>query len=235
MSPSGRVAAIVPAAGAGRRFGGRAAKAWAALRGRPLLVHALRALQASPSVRWIICVVRPGQEQAVAALLRRHRITKALPPRPGGASRADSVARGFAAVPPQAQWVLVHDGARPCVTPALIARVVAAARRHGAVACGLPASLTVKAVDGARDVRLTLDRDALWFVQTPQAFRRDWFAQALGRADGQLARLPDDAALLELAGFPVRMVPGEPLNIKVTTREDLLLADTILARRVGGS
>jgi 2-C-methyl-D-erythritol 4-phosphate cytidylyltransferase len=225
------VAAIVPAAGAGRRFGASTPKPFARLRGVPLLAHTLRALQESPAVRWIVPVIRAEERARLARLVRRYRITKALPPITGGASRAESVARGFAALPPQARWVLIHDGARPCVSRRLIAQTVRAAQRHGAVACGLPASLTVKAVDEAQAVRLTLDREHLWLAQTPQVFRRDWLAQALTRADGAVRRFPDDAAMVEAAGFPVRMIPGDPLNLKVTTREDLMLAETILKQR----
>ena len=227
------VAAIVPSAGDGRRIGGRISKPFLELGGRPLLVYTLRALQESPAIRWIILVVRPADRRRAAALLKRHRITKALPPCPGGASRAESVARGFAALPRLAHWVLVHDAARPCVSRRLIRQAIGAAKRHGAVACGLPASLTVKAVDGRGQVRMTLDRDQLWFVQTPQVFRRDWFAEALARANGSLAQFPDDAAIVEAGGFPVRMIPGDPLNLKVTTPEDLILAEAILKRMKG--
>jgi 2-C-methyl-D-erythritol 4-phosphate cytidylyltransferase len=226
-----RVAAIVPAGGIGARFGGGEGKLLARLRGEPLLIHTLRALQASSGIRWIIVSVREGERADVQALIRKHCITKALPPCAGGATRAESVARGFAALPRGAKWVLVHDGARPCVSPALIRQAIRSARKEGAVACGLPASLTVKAVDDRRGVRLTLDREHLWFMQTPQVFRREWFAQALARVDGQLAGLPDDAALLEAAGFPVSVIPGDPLNIKVTTKEDLVLAEAILKSR----
>lgn len=225
------VAAIVPAAGLGTRVGHVLDKLFADLAGMPLLAHTLRALQACPLVRWIIPVVRADTRVHVEALAAQHGITKALVPCLGGASRAESVARGLAAVPRDARWVLVHDGARPCVTAALIERAIREGRRHGAVACGLPASLTVKAVDERRQVRLTLDRDQLWFVQTPQVFRRDWFAQALAQAHGSLVQFPDDAAILESAGFPVRMIPGDPRNLKVTTREDLLLAEAILRQR----
>ena len=223
-----QVAAIVPAAGLGSRLGARTSKAFVSLAGAPLLAHTLRALQASPSIGWIVLVVREGEQSRARALLARHRITKALPPRAGGASRAESVARGFAAVPPEAGWVLVHDGARPCVRPRLIEQTVRAAKRHGAVACGLPASLTVKAADALGRVRATLDRKPLWFVQTPQVFRRAWFAASLERVNGTLHRFPDDAAVVEAAGFAVRMVPGDPLNLKVTTKEDLLFANAIL-------
>lgn len=225
------VAAIVPSAGAGRRFGGRTGKPLVRLCGAPMLIHALRALQRSPLIRWIIVVTVPGDQARVRALLRRHRISKALPPCRGGSSRAASVARGAACLPKAAQWVLIHDGARPCLSPALIRRCVVAARRYGAAACGLPATLTVKAVDRTRRVRKTLEREALWFVQTPQAFRREWLLRACARGRGRLAQFPDDAALVESAGYPVRMVPGDPLNIKVTTRDDLILADAILRRR----
>ena len=233
QSNTKRVAAIIPAAGSGQRLGGSISKAWLPLHGQPMLAHSVRALQAHPAVRWIVLVVRDADLRAAVTLLKRLRITKALPPCLGGDSRAESVAKGFALVPPQAKWVLVHDAARPCLTRGLIDAAVQGAGRHGAVACGLPASLTVKAVDAQREVRLTLDRDSLWFVQTPQVFRRDWFGEALAKTNGTLAQFPDDAAIVESAGFPVSMVPGDPWNIKVTTREDLLLAETILGTRNG--
>ena len=238
------VAAIVPAAGVGSRVGGRRNKLFLPLAGEPLLSHALRALQASAAVQWIAMAIRPEDQAQVDTLLRRCRITKALPSVPGGASRAESVASAFGGLPAGAKWVLIHDGARPCLTPALVSRLVSAAKRHGAVACGLPASLTVKAADEDRWVRVTLDRERLWFVQTPQVFRRDWFSEALARAglakgcpwlNGHAARalerFSDDAALVEAAGFAVRMVQGDPLNIKVTTKEDFLLAEAILQSR----
>lgn len=228
------VVAIVPAAGAGQRFGGRISKPFAQLGDAPLLRHSLAILQATPAIRWIVLAVRAGDESAAADLVKRYRMTKVLAPCRGGRSRTESVGRAFAAVPRAARWVLVHDGARPCVSRQLIEQAVQAGRRFGAVACGLPASLTVKAVDDQGDVRLTLDRDQLWFVQTPQVFRRDWFAQALAQATHGLEQFPDDAAIVEAAGFPVRMIPGDPLNIKVTTREDLMLAEAILTRRNDG-
>ena len=225
------VAAVIPAAGAGQRMGGATPKVLLALRGEPMLVHTVRAFQDSPAIRWVIVVVRQEDASAVRTLLKRVGITKALEPCLGGASRAESVAKGVAAVPPEAGWVLVHDAARPCVTLPLIEQAVQAARRDGAVACGLPAMLTVKAADERGGVRVTLDRDQLWFAQTPQVFRRDWFVEALARAAGRLESFPDDAAVVESAGCPVRMIPGDPLNIKVTTPEDLLLAEAILGAR----
>lgn len=222
------VGAVIPAAGRGVRLGSRQAKAFVPLAKQPLVLQTLQVFECSPSVRWVVVAVRPADCAQLKRLVDRHRLRKIAAIVPGGASRAESVARGVAALPPEVRWVVIHDGARPCVSPRLIASAVAQAKRHGAVVCGLPASLTVKAVDAAQHVRLTLDRDSLWFVQTPQVFRRDWLDEALARCNGQLQRFPDDAALMEWAGFAVRMVPGDSLNIKVTTKEDLLLAEAIL-------
>jgi 2-C-methyl-D-erythritol 4-phosphate cytidylyltransferase len=231
MTRGGAVAAIVPAAGVSRRFGKPGGKVLAPVGGVPLLIHALRVLQGSPAIRWIVVAVHGEQQERVRGLLRRYGIAKALPPVVGGATRAESVVRALARVPSGARWILIHDAARPCVSPTLLARTLRAGYRHGAAACGLPAGLTVKAVDDHADVRLTLDRDRLWLAQTPQAFRRDWLAQAFeGVSRNGLAHFPDDASVVEAAGLPVRMVPGDPLNLKVTTREDLLLAEAILGR-----
>jgi 2-C-methyl-D-erythritol 4-phosphate cytidylyltransferase len=206
-------------------------KPFVPLEGRPLFLHAVATLQRCPVVRWIVVVVAEDARARVAQLLRRHRVTKALPPCAGGSSRAESVAKGFAALPKEARWVLIHDGARPCAGQPLMTRALALAKRWGAVACGLPASLTIKAVDEERRVRLTLDREHLWLAQTPQVFRRDWFAQALSQADHGLDGFPDDAAMVEAAGFSVRMILGDPFNVKVTTRADRLLATAILRMR----
>ena len=227
-----QVAAVVPAAGVGRRFGSRTPKLFVRLHDRPLLAHALCALQQCPAIRWIILVVERRQYRRAQTLLKRYRITKALALCIGGSSRAESVAHGVKMLPPEARWVLVHDGARPCASLAVIDRAIREAKRYGAVACGLPATLTVKAANRQGLVQETLKRDPLWFVQTPQVFRRDWFTQALARVDLRRGSFPDDAAILEASGFPVRLIAGDPLNIKVTTREDLYLAEAILTKRV---
>lgn len=229
----GGVGVVVPAAGRGERLGGRTPKAFVPLAGRPLICHPLEVFQRSPAVRLVVLVVRPQDRLRMQQLVRGHRFTKVTAIVAGGSSRAASVSRGIAALPPQVRWVIVHDAARPCVSQALIAAVIRQARQSGAVACGLRSPVTVKAVDEQDQVRLTLDREHLWLIQTPQAFRRDWFMGAWSNVNGRLDRFPDDAAVLEWAGYPVRMVPGDPLNIKVTTPEDLLLAEAILRERGG--
>lgn len=225
------VGVVIPAAGKGERLGSRTPKAFVPLAGAPLILHVLRAFQASPAVGWMVVAVLAEDRARLQALARAHRLTKVCDVVAGGPSRSGSVARGVAALPAQAKWVVVHDAARPCLGRRLIDSVIAQARRHGAVACGLPASVTVKAVDVNQCVRMTLDREGLSLIQTPQAFRRDWWREAISRADHQLDGMPDDVALLEWAGFPVRIVSGDPLNIKVTTKDDLLLAEAILRAR----
>lgn len=231
------VGVVIPAAGRGERLKSRVSKPFVVVSGRPLISHTLSAFQRVSAVSAIVLVARPQDHARIRQLIRRHHLTKVCAVVAGGPSRAASVSKGVAAMPPGVRWIVVHDAARPCVTPALIAESIRQAKRYGAVVCGLRASVTVKAVDDQDQVRLTLDRESLWLIQTPQAFRRDWFADALSRVNGTLDQFPDDAAILEWAGYPVRMIVGEPLNIKVTTPDDLLLAEPILRSRfkVGGS
>ena len=230
VSDTGNVAAVVPAAGLGKRFDRHDRKLFVTLLRQPLLAHTLRGLQASASIRWIQVVAQPKEHKRIQALIHRYRITKALPMCAGGDSRSASVARGIAALPRQARWVLVHDGARPCVTLPTIERTLRAAKRTGAAVCALPALVTVKAVKRGF-VKKTLNRRSLWFIQTPQAFRRDIIVGSLERFRASLKQFPDDAALVEAAGHRVRVVLGEPFNLKVTTKEDLVLAEAILKYR----
>ena len=194
--------AIVVAAGSGERFG--RAKQYEPLEGRRVLDHAVEACRTA--VDGIVLVVLPERagdaEPAVDAVVA------------GGATRSASVRAGLAAVPEDAEIVVVHDAARPWASPALF-RAVIAAVRDGAVP-GLPLADTVKRVDGDR-VLETLDRGDLVAVQTPQAFRAD----VLRKAHVSGADATDDAALVEQAGGTVVVVPGEPGNCKITHRDDL--------------
>jgi 2-C-methyl-D-erythritol 4-phosphate cytidylyltransferase len=142
---------------------------------------------------------------------------------PGGRRRQDSVREGLKAG--GCDWVVVHDGARPLVTPQLIEAGLAAAQETGAAVCALPAQDTVKRVDEEGRVVRTLDRRRLWLVQTPQVFRYDMLLDAHERS-----RQPatDDAALVERLGQEVRVFPGSPRNLKVTTPDDLALAEALL-------
>jgi 2-C-methyl-D-erythritol 4-phosphate cytidylyltransferase len=146
----------------------------------------------------------------------------------GGPERQESVARGLAAVPATAAWILVHDGVRPCITPALVRRVVDAARVHGAAVAALPVAETLKR--GAEGwVKETVPRDGLWAIQTPQGFRAALLREAHRRAAADRVVGTDDAALVERVGVPVRLVAGLPGNVKITRPEDLPLARRLLA------
>ncbi len=209
MGPS---AAIVVAAGGGIRFG--APKQFAALAGRRVVDRSVDAAAAACDA--VILVLPAGcawDGAPVAAVVV------------GGATRAESVRAGLAAVPAPTDVVMVHDAARPLASPALFA-AVAAAVRDGADAAvpALPVADTIKRVDGAR-VTGTLDRDGLVAVQTPQAFR----AGALRAAHAAGGDATDDAAFVEAAGGMVVVVPGEARNVKITTAADLDLVAALLA------
>ncbi len=211
--------------------------------GVPLLVHTLRRLTASPLVHGVVIVGRPGHEALLRGLCRAWRVPRVLAVVAGGATRAASVWRGLQAVPQATSIVLVHDGARPFPSQALIAKVIHETRRHGAAIAALPVTSTVKEANGAHLVRRTVPRDTLWLAQTPQGFRAERLRRAyqriIGRgasADAALRRLAlsDDASVVERSGGRVRLVPGEATNIKVTVPADLVIAQT-LCRHVPGT
>ncbi len=221
-----RLATVIPAGGAGRRLGRRTPKQLLRLGGVPILAMTARHFLGHPAVRAVV-VAAPARHLArVRRLLRPHpRATVVV----GGPTRQESVRRGLAAVPADAEIVVVHDAVRPFITRALIDRVVAAAAAGGAAICAMPIAETVKRVhDGV--VAATLDRAALVAVQTPQAFRADLLREAheKARRDGFVGT--DDAALVERLGHPVRVVPGLPDNLKITTPADLRRARAALRR-----
>lgn len=227
------VTAVVVAGGVGKRLKTKIRKSFVRLAGRPMLGWVLRALERSPSVREIVIVTHWRDLAAARQLARRERTLKVAAVVPGGDSRMASVACGLKAVPARAKWVLVHDAARPLVTPQIIETTIKAARRAKAAIAAVPVVPTLKQARGAW-VEKTLDRNRLWAVQTPQVFERGLLEEAhrrarqvpAGRANGFSAT--DDAALVEAMGRPVRIVPGSERNIKVTTPEDLIVAEALL-------
>jgi 2-C-methyl-D-erythritol 4-phosphate cytidylyltransferase len=198
------------------------------LRGRPVLRWTLDVLEATPAVRGVVVAV-PIED--VARWRRRlSGCAKLRAVVAGGAERQESVARGLAAVPPEVEWVLVHDGVRPCVTRDLLTRVASATRVHGAAIAALPLAETLKRGVGGW-VEATVDRDGLWAVQTPQGFRAALLREAHRRAAAEGVLGTDDAVLVERLGVRVRLVPGLPENVKITRPEDLPLAHAILSAR----
>jgi 2-C-methyl-D-erythritol 4-phosphate cytidylyltransferase len=150
---------------------------------------------------------------------------------PGGAERFDSVANALALVREDCDLVAIHDAARPCLAPELIGTVFGAAAKTGAALLAVPVSDTVKQSDDQGRVQSTVSRKGLWLAQTPQVFRRDWLVDAYSRRASLGRDITDDAQLIEAAGHPVWLVTGSTGNIKITTREDLALAEAILKSR----
>jgi 2-C-methyl-D-erythritol 4-phosphate cytidylyltransferase len=227
---------IIPAAGTGRRMGGEIPKQYLSLAGIPILVHTLSAFQRSPLVDEILLVV-PGEDVAEVRrdVVERYDFSRVSLVIAGGSERQDSVRNALVYVRDEHEIVLVHDGVRPFVTGALIERAVAGARAFGAVTVGVPVRDTVKAVDAAGRVVKTVLREGLWLTQTPQAFRREVILAAYERAAADGFYGTDDASLVERMGIPVRMIPGDADNIKVTTPEDLERGEKMIRRFAGGT
>jgi 2-C-methyl-D-erythritol 4-phosphate cytidylyltransferase/2-C-methyl-D-erythritol 2,4-cyclodiphosphate synthase len=211
------VGAIVVAAGDGTRLPGPVPKPLLPLGRKTVLERALAAFQACDRIDGVVVVAGAAYTDAVTQLAPP-KVTAVVA---GGRTRRASVAAGLSALP-DAQWVVVHDGVRPFVTPALIERVLAAAVTHGAATAGLPVSDTVKEVQDDR-VSRTIPRDGLYLVQTPQAFRADLLREAHDRVPLEAA-ITDDAGLVEHLGRSVVVVPGDGANVKVTTPSDYEMA-----------
>jgi 2-C-methyl-D-erythritol 4-phosphate cytidylyltransferase/2-C-methyl-D-erythritol 2,4-cyclodiphosphate synthase len=218
------VTAIIAAGGAGRRLGAAVPKQLIELGGRSMLQRCVETFDRHPRVHDVIVVLPADLAADPPAWLTpsspRVRIV------PGGARRQDSVANGFDALAESCELVLVHDAARPFVTDAVITRAIDAAAEHGAAIAALPVSDTVKRIApdaGSNRIVETVPRETVFLAQTPQAFRRDVLSDAvrLGRSGVEAT---DEAALAERAGHVVRVVEGDPGNVKVTTARDLDVA-----------
>ena len=222
--------AVVPAAGAGVRMQTGRRKPFLALGSAPVLLHTLCRLSASPACRQIVLAVHaddmPLYSPARRQLLRdEFRVTAVVP---GGANRQESVRTALDATEPEPPLVLIHDAVRPLVRVALVEAVAARAAQTGAALAAAPAVATIKEVDADGRVLRTPARESLWVAQTPQGFHREVIVDAHARAaaDGFLGT--DDALLVERIGHPVAVVEDSPDNIKITTPEDLAIAEAVL-------
>src|SRR5690242_6237633 len=211
--------ALLVAAGSGERLGAGRPKAFVALAGRPMLAWSLDALRAA------------GIDDIVVALPAGHDAPEGCIAVVGGATRSESVRAALAAAPPS-DAVVVHDAARPLVTPEHFTAALEALARADCAIAAAPMTDTVKEAGPDRLVSATLDRRRLWAIQTPQAFRRAALERALDVGADVLAQATDDAWLVERAGGSVRVVESTPANFKVTTPHDLRLADHLLADRL---
>ena len=212
------------AAGSGRRFG-EGDKLFAPLAGRPLIAHSLMAFEVCRLIDRVVLVLTEENLERACRLVDAAGFDKVAVICPGGPRRQDSVRLGLEALG-ECRWVVVHDGARPLGTAALIEAGLAAAAETGAAIAAVPLADTLKEAADDGLVRRTLDRRNLWAAQTPQVFDYELLREAHRQADGEVT---DDAALVEALGRRVKVFPGSARNLKVTTPADLALAQALLA------
>ncbi|OBF69130.1 2-C-methyl-D-erythritol 4-phosphate cytidylyltransferase [Mycobacterium sp. 852002-51971_SCH5477799-a] len=227
---SGKVVAVVPAAGSGERLAAGIPKAFCLVDGRTLLQRAVAGLLESGVVDHVVVAVPADRIDEATRLLGDHVYTGRLTVVAGGPDRTESVNLALAALPTACEFVLVHDAARALTPPALIIRVVETLRAgHDAVVPALSLHDTIKAVDANGVVLGTPERTGLRAVQTPQGFATDLLSRAY-RAGAGMPGFTDDASLVEHVGGRVQVVEGDPLAFKITTQLDLLLAETVVRR-----
>jgi 2-C-methyl-D-erythritol 4-phosphate cytidylyltransferase len=226
-----QVAAIIPAAGQGARFGGEIPKQFLVLSGRSLLEVTIERIAQAELIQEIVVVVAPDRVVAMEAGL------KAIHPKvqtvvAGGATRQASVTAGVRATSPEVSLVAVHDAARPCVDPQLVDRCIEAAAGRGAAILAAPAADTIKLVTQGNLVSETIPRGSIWLAQTPQVVNRELMLEAIDHAETHGLTGTDEAALVEALGKPVAIVESSRWNIKVTLPEDLVIAEALLSREV---
>jgi 2-C-methyl-D-erythritol 4-phosphate cytidylyltransferase len=223
---------LIPAAGSGRRMGSNRNKLLLPLLGKPLLVWTLAAVKASRSIRRVGIIGQPDDFPDFKEIVISLGMTKCVHFIPGGATRQESVYRGLQALPAVAERVLIHDGARCLVTPALIDRCAAAILHCPGLIAAIPVKDTIKVVEPTTQLIIsTPDRRQLWAAQTPQGFAVEQLTRCHTEGVRQGWEVTDDAALFEQCGLPVKIVEGEESNLKVTTPMDLAIAEFILRQR----
>jgi 2-C-methyl-D-erythritol 4-phosphate cytidylyltransferase len=222
---------LIPAAGMGRRMGSDRNKLLLNLQGRPLLGWTLMAIQAAQQIDWIGIIGQPQDFADWRSLLSDLGLTKPVVLIAGGATRQESVFNGLQALPPTAERVLIHDGARCLASPDLLDRCAEALQEFPGLIAAVPVKDTIKVVDAAGWVSDTPDRRQLWAAQTPQGFWVEKLKACHQQGREQGWEVTDDAALFERLQIPVHIVPGEETNLKITTPTDLAIAELILQQR----
>jgi 2-C-methyl-D-erythritol 4-phosphate cytidylyltransferase len=222
--------ALVVAAGSGLRMGSTVRKQYLEINGLPIVAHTLRIFDRCPLVNHIY-LAAPETDFAFCRerLLAPTALRTPLSLVPGGEERQDSVWNGLAAMDAATELVVIHDGVRPFITSEQVSACIREAAVHDACILGIPATDTLKSVSDSGTITRTLERSHIWQAQTPQAFRYPIIWEAHRRARREGFRATDDASLLEGTDIQVRIIPGSRTNIKITTREDLLLAEALLS------
>jgi 2-C-methyl-D-erythritol 4-phosphate cytidylyltransferase len=225
-----QVTAIIVGAGEGKRMGGPVPKSFLPIAGRPLVLRALDRFFSARTIEKVILVVAGKEMQRSQALMQSDLNLSHRPwaLQAGGATRLQSVRRGLEKLDSDCEIVVIHDAARPFVSASLIDRCVDEACRVGAVVVGVPVRDTIKVVSEEHWVQATPARSSLWEIQTPQVFRKELIVEAHDRAVRQAIDATDDSTLVEQMGKSVLVLQGETTNIKITTPDDILLAEALL-------
>ncbi len=222
-----RFGVILVAAGRSSRFqDANYKKPFAPLAGRPVWIHAAEKFTDRDDVKQVVIVIAPEDRAAFLEKFGANLAFMGISLAEGGDERADSVKAGLEKLDPEIEYVAVHDAARPCLASEWIDRVFAAGAKTGAAILATPVVSTLKRVGADHTITETIDRTGLWEAQTPQVFARQVLEKAFAAAAGRPAT--DEAGLVEATGHPVTVVPGSPINFKITTREDLRLAEQAL-------
>jgi 2-C-methyl-D-erythritol 4-phosphate cytidylyltransferase len=218
--------AMIVSAGKGVRFTEGKKKQFFSLAGKPILAHTLDKFETCPLIRSILLVVgQEDMEYCIKEIIEKNKFKKVSQIVPGGKRRQDSVKNGMDALPKDTEVVAIHDGVRPFITKAMIEDSIRSAARFGAVVLAMPVKDTIKIAHPDGTVLKTLDRESLWQIQTPQSFQVHLIKEAYYQATNDGFVGTDDASLVERLGGKVHILPGSYTNIKITTLEDLLLAN----------
>lgn len=220
-----KAAAIIVAAGSGKRFGSKTPKQFLSLKGIPVFLHSVLAFRKVKEIKQIIVVLPAARMNEYEKTAKRFGFTVVH----GGEERHDSVKSGLSALDPSIDVVAIHDGARPLVSPALIRDCVRTAFTSGASLAAVQARDTIKISGNNMTVAKTLPRKTIWLAQTPQCFRKMTIINAYRKL--KTDNITDDAQVVELVGGKLKIVPGEYSNIKITEKADLKAAELVLKRK----
>ena len=220
---------LIPAAGSGKRMGADRNKLLLQVRSKPLIAWTLLAAEAASSISWIGIVSQPPDWDDFKSIIADLKLKKTIVFIPGGSTRQESVYNGLQALPTNAGHVLIHDGARCLATPDLFNACSEAILHCSGLIAAVPVKDTIKVVDDNDIIKSTPERKQLWAAQTPQGFDVKLLKQCHAEGVRQGWEVTDDAALFEKCGIEVRIVPGEETNLKITTPQDLAIAEFILS------
>lgn len=226
MNIEKKVSVIIVAGGIGSRMKTTTPKQFLMLQDKPVINHCLDLFMTMDEVFEIVVVCAPQYHHMFKSVNPDIRLVCALP----GPRRQDSVYNGLQSLTLGCRLVCIHDAVRPCITQDLVRRVLQAALEHGAATSGIPVKCTIKESDGQHFVRHTPDRSRLWEIQTPQAIQLDLLQQGFLKLQENGVTVTDDVSIVELLNLPVKLVEGCYTNLKITTLEDLTLAEHLLTK-----